>query len=619
MISTLFTSFTKRSQSKPTQSVAHRNWLTWLDENLLTILAGFLLVFIPLYPKIPLFSPIEQYIVRVRLEDIFVLLTFLIWGVYWLRGKVAWRKPIVYALLAYIGVGFLSVLSAVFVIKTVPLEPLHLGKTLLHYFRHIQYFSLFFIAFSAIKTKRHIKVLIASIIFTVLAVSIYGFGQRHFYWPVYSTMNREFSKGVRLYLTEHARVQSTFAGHYDLGAYLVIVLPILLALGYGAKKTWQKVVIHGVHWVGIWLLVVSASRSSFAAYILGITLVTLLFAVKQTGWLKKIWWWTSRYFVLGTVITLTFFTYGQDIYERLMQVLKSYPVWHQRYHDANGIRIALTDKYVLVPLGLKEVSIPKAQVPKNAISTDQAQDILVKSDTQPTTSRPLPSDVYEDIPDLVRVSTTSADGATTVTYEERDRTYSENALRYGLSLAIRLDTLWPQAIEGFKRNPLVGSGYATLNKENPYDFTEADSTDNNFLRTLGETGALGFITFYGAIGLALYYAFQAARSKDEVLQALAIGYIGGTLGLLGNAIYIDVFVASKVAQVFWALTGFLLAYYYLVQDKTSLKTAQVSTAPTAQSSIADQTGDQPITKIKKKGKHKKARRVAKNLSQKASK
>jgi len=541
--------------------------LQWLDTYLLAIWSGFLLAFIPLYPKIPLFSPIEQYIVRVRLEDIFIFVAFLIWGVYWLRGKVAWRKPIVYAILAYIGVGFLSVLSAIFLIKTVPLEPLHVGKTLLHYFRYIQYFSLFFIVFSAIKTRNQVKVILATLVITVVALSVYGYGQRNFYWPVYSTMNREFSKGIRLYLTEHARVQSTFAGHYDLGAYLVISLPVLLALGYGAKSIKLKLPIHFAHFLGMWLLIVSASRTSFGAYIVGITIVTLLYTLNKTSILGKIWWFMSRYIALGLIIMYTFFTFGGDIYDRLLQVLQSYPQAHSTYHDLNRERKMAFEKYILVPFGIVEVSLPKGEIPENGLSTDEAQRILVRSDTQPSTDRPIPSDVYVNVPDLVSVSTTSADGTVTTTTEERDRTYSDNALRYGLSLAIRLDTLWPQAIAGFTRNPVLGNGYATLNKQTAYQFTEADSTDNNFLRTLGETGLLGFITFYGVIVIALGYASISIRSKDPILQALAIGYIAGTIGLLGNAVYIDVFAASKVAQVFWGMTGLLVAYYYLVQSE----------------------------------------------------
>ena len=84
-----------------------------------------------------------------------------------------------------------------------------------------------FVLYSSIKSKQDVQKILAVMFFTTFAVAFYGFGQRYYYWPVYSTMNREFSKGITLYLTEHARVQSTFAGHYDLGAWLVIILPNL--------------------------------------------------------------------------------------------------------------------------------------------------------------------------------------------------------------------------------------------------------------------------------------------------------------------------------------------------------------------------------------------------------
>jgi len=183
----------------------------------------------------------------------------------------------------------------------------------------------------------------------------------------------------------------------------------------------------------------------------------------------------------------------------------------------------------------------------------------VASDERPSSERP--RDVYQDIPDQIAVSTTSAQGVTETIIIEKPRVWSDNALKYGLSMGIRLDTLWPRAIQGFLRNPFFGSGYATLNKTSLTDFTIADSTDNNFLRTLGETGFLGFITFYGAVVSGLVLAIKGLKSKKELLIALSIGYLAATIGLLFNALYIDVFAASKVAFTFWAVTGLFLGYY----------------------------------------------------------
>ena len=123
-------------------------------------------------------------------------------------------------------------------------------------------------------------------------------------------------------------------------------------------------------------------------------------------------------------------------------------------------------------------------------------------------------------------------------------------------MAIRFDTLWPNAMKGFWRSPLLGSGYGMLTKgEAMTVFTEADSTDNNYLRTLGETGILGFVTFYGAIVWTGWQAGRSVMRKYGQEQWLQLGFVGATLGVLINALYIDVFAASKVAFTFWMMYG----------------------------------------------------------------
>ena len=91
-------------------------------------------------------------------------------------------------------------------------------------------------------------------------------------------------------------------------------------------------------------------------------------------------------------------------------------------------------------------------------------------------------------------------------------------------------------------------------------FTEAESTDNDYLRALGETGILGFFAFYGTIFLTLRYAWTNRRHlQDPLTYAIIAGIATGSIGLLINATYIDVFEASKVAFTFWALIGLMVA------------------------------------------------------------
>lgn len=531
--------------------------------NFLLIIASFLLAFIPLYPKIPLFEAIPGYIVRVRVEDILVLLAFLIYLVQIFRKKIDFKNKVTPWIFAYLGVASLSILSAMFLIKTIPLELIHIGKSVLHLFRYTEYFVLFFLMFSSIKKVKDVKLVFYTLAFTVLAITIYGYGQRYWYWPVFSTMNREFSKGMVLYLTEHARVQSTFGGHYDLAAYLVIVLPIFYLLAINLKNKWQRFGLWLVHLLGLWLLVMSASRTSFAAYIGGVLIGLMFFSALQKKWYQKIWYFLRKSFTYLFIVSVMMYSFGDDMRERFEQVLRAYPEVFTVYENVQKTAIEQTHDLSDYFKKLRE-----GKKPENGIAFDNT---LTPTDEVPVSTRPI--DVYVDVPDTIAI----VDDNNEVTYVEQPRTWSANAMKYGLSLAIRLDELWPNAIKGFMRNPLLGSGFATLNKKEFLQFTEAESTDNNFLRTLGETGLLGFVTFYGAVTVLLVILYKnQKKSQDQQLKTANLAFIAASIGLLLNASYIDVFASSKVAFTYWALAGAILAYNQLAIDKHVKKTTKKS-------------------------------------------
>lgn len=502
----------------------------WLDNNLLTVFAGFLLVFIPLYPKWPLFDVLPGYIVRVRLEDFLVSLAIAFYFLQLFRRKFSLNlSPGSISLLLYLLVGLVSSLVAVLVIKTVPVDFNQVGKTFLHWGRRIEYFSLFFIVFSSIKSNKVAKIFIGLLFLTLIAVILYGFGQKYLYWPAFSTMNREFSKGWWLYLTEHARVLSTFGGHYDLAGYLVITLTLAWSFLFGVKRFWQKAGIGIVLAGGFWLLILTASRISFAGYIIGLTLAVFLWAYK-----RGLGWAISRWFVTIGLSVLIMLSFG-DLSDRFLRLVKL----DQRI---NNIRQALLN--------------PASTAPKNnaAYLENNLAAVASRSDTPPTPARP--AEVTGKEPPYF-VSTETASGSTVLV--EKPRTYSQNAVLYDLSTGIRLDATWPRAIAGFKTNPITGSGYATLTKQSVNEFTEAESTDNDFLRALGETGILGFLTFYGSILLFCWFVFKSLGGiRESWLYSLSVGFIGASIGLLVNALTIDIFVSSKVAYAFWGVAGLTL-------------------------------------------------------------
>ncbi|MBI2327790.1 O-antigen ligase family protein [Candidatus Curtissbacteria bacterium] len=516
--------------------------LKWFDDHILEYLCFALLIFIPLYPKIPFADLIPGYIVRLRLDDLLVATAFIIWIIWLIRGKVTLRgNPLLIPIAIYIFVGFLSGLSAIFVTKTVPIDAnfLHISKLFLHFVRRIEYISIFFIFFSSIKSLAQIKkyVFVAAIV--LLAVSLYGFGQKYLYFPAFSTMNREFSKGVKLYLTEHARVLSTFGGHYDLAAYLMLVLTLFIPLVTTVKSWLQKSLFLIISLSGFWLLILTVSRTSFLAYLVSITVLFGLLAIKKGLVFALINW-----FVVITISLAIMLSFG-DLSDRFAHVLK-------------------LDKFKF-SAALKPL---KKEPPKGAGVA--YLDVGSKSDTPPSKEKPTtgvqtarPQDVYEDIPEF---GATSA--GLPASLAAKPRIYSQTAVQYDLSTGIRLDYTWPQAIKGFLRNPLLGSGYSTLTKRNIEDFTEAESTDNDFLRALGETGLLGFLAFFGTIVFTIYYALINFKSiKDPFHSTIVAALVAAIIGLLVNAIYIDVFEASKVAYTFWIMVAILIATVKLAVGK----------------------------------------------------
>jgi len=183
----------------------------------------------------------------------------------------------------------------------------------------------------------------------------------------------------------------------------------------------------------------------------------------------------------------------------------------------------------------------------------------------PTPNPNLPTDVSIES-ESIRVQTAEEEGR-----EYSGPQYSANALKYGLSMGIRLDVLWPNAIRGFMTNPLLGTGYATLVKSNVGEFTYAESTDNDYLRMLGETGILGTFTFLGTLYLVIRYSYLILKSNQKDIDLVSLGAIGATVALTVTATYIDIFESSKVAYTYWMLAG-MVAYRFdslkLKQDKS---------------------------------------------------
>ncbi len=116
------------------------------------------------------------------------------------------------------------------------------------------------------------------------------------------------------------------------------------------------------------------------------------------------------------------------------------------------------------------------------------------------------------------------------------------------SLATRTQVEWPRAVRSFLKNPLFGTGVSSI----------TESTDGDYFRLIGEVGALGTFTFLYIIIFFSKTVFTAAK-RDGHFYIIGMAYVAGILALLANAVLIDVFEASKVAFIFWTVSGIFVA------------------------------------------------------------
>ncbi len=231
-------------------------------------LVAAIFIFIPLYPKFPLFTLPFTY-VAIRAEDFLIGVTLLVLFLKLIMERNFKFPKVTYPFFVYLGIGLLSSLSAILVTKNVN-SPL----VLLHYFRRLEYMSLFFIVYFAAKSMANKKYLLELAIYPVIGVLLYGLAQIYLGAPVISTMDSESSKGIALTLRPGVMLNSTFAGHYDLAIYLIMIMTFLASLSFSFKKNLPKILITLPFLSLLWLFMQAGSRIGLLGLSISICILT---------------------------------------------------------------------------------------------------------------------------------------------------------------------------------------------------------------------------------------------------------------------------------------------------------------------------------------------------------
>lgn len=417
-------------------------------------LVAAILIFIPLYPKFPLFTLPFTY-VAIRVEDFLIFTTFVIFALKIILTSFPKFPKITFQFIVFWIVAAVSVLSAILITKNI--NPL---LSVLHLIRRFEYMIVFFLVYFASKDTGSRRYFFELLILPSLGVLLYGIAQIYFGAPVISTMDSESSKGIALTLRPGVTLNSTFAGHYDLAIYLVMMMSFICSLGLYSKKNLQKL---------FYLL-------SFGA---------LLWLFSKAG---------SRIGLLGLVISISLVGY---FHKKIVMTLI--------YLLLVALSILLTPQYLSRFKSIWQV-----------IKTTTSQTISFQVHAQETP------------------------------VETKKR-----AIEQDTSTSIRFDVEWPRAMRSFYKNPILGTGYSSISL----------ATDNDYLRSLGETGILGLLSLLSLL-FGLFAKLLALISENSGLSKVyLIGAMGVFVSFVLSAIFIDVFESSKIAILFWSIMGLAFSYH----------------------------------------------------------
>src|SRR2546425_7960646 len=156
-------------------------------------------------------------------------------------------------------------------------------------------------------------------------------------------------------------------------------------------------------------------------------------------------------------------------------------------------------------------------------------------------------------------------GHYTVEPERGQPTVRVRAVGLDPSTSARLISV-KQALEGFSHRPIFG-----------YGVTGFAFMDQQFARTLVETGIVGLVTFLALVWALLkagVTSFRTVTVPED--RGLALGFVAGTVGLLGHALGANTFIIVRIMEPFWFFAAIVVALPGLAQAETAAVPAPVT-------------------------------------------
>lgn len=100
----------------------------------------------------------------------------------------------------------------------------------------------------------------------------------------------------------------------------------------------------------------------------------------------------------------------------------------------------------------------------------------------------------------------------------------------------------------WKKKPLLG-----------YGLTGMGFVDGQYILVLIESGALGFVAFILLLGAIFRNTLRIYRnSRDELYKGLALGFLGGHVGMIVHAITANTFIIIRIMEPYWFLAALVM-------------------------------------------------------------
>ena len=243
------------------------------------VLAAFLLSNL-LVPKIPLIQ-IQGYIVPIRIEDLFLacaLLSLLLRYIIYRERPVG--NPLLKWMVIFSVVTSLSYLFGLFILGTVPSAKIGF----LFWLRSPEYFAATYLCLLGVSTWKQYRQIIVTLVAITAVIGVYGILQELSLVPIFNAMHHDNEMVTIQFFPGFGeeRLFSTFAGPYDLAAFYLIAIPVLIGLLMLTASRVAKLVLASVLALSFYCFYLTYARAPLVALV--VVLAVCLWLLGRLRW-----------------------------------------------------------------------------------------------------------------------------------------------------------------------------------------------------------------------------------------------------------------------------------------------------------------------------------------------